>query len=472
MTDTDIQTRLAEVRSRMNEIDSEFAGKALPEELRSEFEDLVSERKELERLDAELSARKQAIEDAAERDEAIEAPMVRKPRARGEEVYDLSTVRASVNNPAEAVREMKERAKYAIESGNFVASSVGTEEAQRNALELIEKKDHHGSLARRFLETGSPEYERAFGKAVMGKPLSDAEQRALSTTTTAGGYAIPFTLDPSVIHTSAQSVNPFRSISRVVQTTTNNWHGISSADVSAAYGTEAAEASDGAPSFSQPSISPLKASAFVPYSIEIDEDWAGLQAEITSMIQEAKDDLEATKFAFGTGTVEPKGIVVAATATVNTAGTAAFAIGDTYKLEEALPPRHRVHASWIANRSIYNRVRQFDTAGGAGLWTENLRAGLANQVPTPGGTGYNLLGYPTYEASTMGTALASGGTVAVLGDFSKFVIVDRIGMNVELIPHLFGSSNRFPTGQRGLYAYWRNSTDVVDALAFRKLLTL
>jgi len=34
-------------------------------------------------------------------------------------------------------------------------------------------------------------------------------------------------------------------------------------------------------------------------------------------------------------------------------------------------------------------------------------------------------------------------------------------MSVELIPHLFGSSNRYPTGQRGLYMYWRNSSKVL-----------
>ena len=30
------------------------------------------------------------------------------------------------------------------------------------------------------------------------------------------------------------------------------------------------------------------------------------------------------------------------------------------------------------------------------------------------------------------------------------------------IPHLFGGSNRFPTGQRGLYLWWRNSSQVLS----------
>jgi HK97 family phage major capsid protein len=56
----------------------------------------------------------------------------------------------------------------------------------------------------------------------------------------------------------------------------------------------------------------------------------------------------------------------------------------------------------------------------------------------------------------------------LLGDFSRFVIVDRVGMSVEYIPTLFGASQR-PTGQRGWYAYWRTGSDVTDGNAFRLL---
>lgn len=473
MTPEEIAERLDEIRGRLKEIDSEYAGKALVDEARIEFEELVSERKELEKLDTELKIRREQVEEASTSESSREAGFqVKKQRARGSEVYDLSTVRASVNNPAEAVREMQERAKYAIEQGNFAAQSVSKEEAQTNAERLLDKVDKDGVLARRFLETGSPEYESAFGKVIVGKPLNDREQRALSTTDNAGGYAIPFVLDPSVIHTSAHSVNPFRSISRVVQVTGDNWQGVTSAGVTASYKTEAAEATDDAPSFGQPSIHPERADCFVPYSVELGQDWGSLQSELTMLVQEAKDDLEATKFAFGTGSDEPQGVLVGGTVSVTTAGTATLAVGDIYSTEESLSPRHRPRAQWVANRSIYNRVRQFDTSGGASLWTENLRVGLANDGPTPGNTGYNLIGYQANELSTMGTTVAAGGTVAVLGDFSKYVIVDRIGMSVELIPHLFATANNRPSGQRGLFAFWRNSAEVVDPNAFRKLITL
>ena len=48
--------------------------------------------------------------------------------------------------------------------------------------------------------------------------------------------------------------------------------------------------------------------------------------------------------------------------------------------------------------------------------------------------------------------------------------MDRIGLSVEVIPHLVGTNHR-PTGQRGLYAYWRNGAGVLSANAFRVLVT-
>jgi hypothetical protein len=39
-----------------------------------------------------------------------------------------------------------------------------------------------------------------------------------------------------------------------------------------------------------------------------------------------------------------------------------------------------------------------------------------------------------------------GQRLAIWGDWSGFTIVDRLGAQIELIPHLLGAANRFPTG--------------------------
>jgi hypothetical protein len=58
-----------------------------------------------------------------------------------------------------------------------------------------------------------------------------------------------------------------------------------------------------------------------------------------------------------------------------------------------------------------------------------------------------LFGKQVLEWSTVQTSLtATGQRLAIWGDWSGFTIVDRLGAQIELIPHLFGATNRFPTG--------------------------
>jgi len=80
-----------------------------------------------------------------------------------------------------------------------------------------------------------------------------------------------------------------------------------------------------------------------------------------------------------------------------------------------------------------------------------------------------FLGYPAFQNTAMSSTFTTGQLVGVLGDFSYYYIIDRIGMTIETIPHLFDVTNNQPTGQRGLYCYWRNGAKVADAAAFRTL---
>lgn len=41
-------------------------------------------------------------------------------------------------------------------------------------------------------------------------------------------------------------------------------------------------------------------------------------------------------------------------------------------------------------------------------------------------------------------------------------------MSVELVPHILGS-NRLPMGARGLFAFWRTGSAVVNVNAYRVL---
>jgi HK97 family phage major capsid protein len=164
--------------------------------------------------------------------------------------------------------------------------------------------------------------------------------------------------------------------------------------------------------------------------------------------------------------VFPQGFVTGTTNTVAAATGLTVTAANLYALEAALPPRFRGNEQFVAQRGIYNVVRSIDTGGGAALWLY-LAEGLNTQAPTPGNTGALLLGRGAWEASAMQATVVNATKIMVVGDFSYFLIVDRIGMTVELIPFLFGAAQgNLPTGQRGLYAYWRNTSKVLSASAF------
>lgn len=457
-----IDERLArqdEIKGRMAEIDAAFKTELLPTEEQREYDTLRAEYVENEKVITQLELRRSQLEEISAAPEAREevAFQTRRPGVvTGDDVYDLSTVRGSFQNPHEMVREVSDRAKRAIERAEFPHEEANREDVQGHVEKLLQRDSANGEVARRLLETGSPTYKRAFSKVVAGRNLSPEEQRALSLTGEAGGYAVPFTLDPTVIPTSSGVVNPLRAISRVESITTDTWKGVSSAGTTAAYSAEAAETEEAEFTFAQPEVTTDRASTLILASFEITQDWGSVQAEVARAIQDAKDVLEAEKFLSGDGTGEPQGVLTGATTTVTTSEKEKFAIGDVYALKGALPSRFRPNAKWVANDSIYDRVRQIDTSGGANLWVQ-----LQDDRPA------TLIGKPAYELSTMNAEIKANKLNMIYGDFSYYLIAERIGMSIEVIPHVMNGKKA--TGQRGFYAFWRNGAKVLSANAFRVL---
>lgn len=397
--------------------------------------------------------------------------------------YDLTSLRTHGRSYEQIGSELKARAKSAIEKMPGMSDSL-----RAGATKIVEvHDDEEGRLARHALVTGHPDYLRAWVKmARAGGPgnviLDDAERvavirsenlkRAMSLTDSAGGYLVPFQLDPTVIITSDGSHNEIRRIARQVVATGDVWNGVSAGAVTWTFAAEAAEASDNAPTFAGPAITVRKAHGFVPISIEALADAANVTTEVGRLLAQGRDDLEAQKFITGAaGSNEPIGVVTALAATdgqspdytIDNAGAeGVFGVADVFALYNALPARYRMRASWLANNALYSDVRQFASSDGYDLWER-----LAGDRPA------NILGRPVYEAEAMDYTIDTGATAnnysLVFGDFEHYVIADRLGMTVELIPHLFHTDNNLPTGQRGWYAYYRVGADSVNDAAFRLL---
>jgi len=473
MTVEEKRARQKEILDRQTELNTgEYADAALPEAERKEFDELEAEWAALEKDITESEERRARIAAKATESKPPTVDPVGGFNVRASsDPFDLSTIRQTGDNPDALNAQYRDRALRVTEKIRRIPHpDVSVEDAQDRISELIEAGaiDCDGQpFSRRVLVTMNPTYERALNKKLAGRPLSRDEERVMGLSESA--YALPTTLDPTVIAASNGAVNPFRQISRIVSSAGTTWTGVTSAGITASYDAESTETSDDKPTLSQVTISAQKAQAFVPFSIEAGEDWAGLVSSMAVEFADAKDALETTKFAIGagSGSNEPYGVLTGATSDVTTAAAHTFAVADVYSLEDGLPPRFKANASIVANRAVYNKIRQFDTSGGAGLW---LRIGDGLRNNKTGALGEALLGYPTYECSAMSSLTTTGAEeIMIIGDFRNYVILDKVGMNVELIPHLVGGTANYPTGQRGLYCYWRNSAKVATANAFRVL---
>ena len=372
--------------------------------------------------------------------------------------WDLSDVRTFNRSKGEVGQELRSRALSAIEKMGGANDRV--REAGTTIIEQYDDSDSR--IARLCLATSAPEYLRAWSKVATGRGhmISQEEQRALeramSLTDSAGGYLVPFQLDPTVIITANGSLNQIRRVARQVVATGDVWNGVSAGSITWAFAAEAAEASDNSPTFAQPSIPLYKAQGFVPISIEALQDEANVTTEVARLLAFGREELEAAKFISGTGTGEPTGIVTALTGTSSELTPAgAFALSSVYNLDNTLPARYRSNASWLGHRAVYNTIRAFDQNGGSGLWVQ-----LQGDIPP------QMIGRSVYEAEAMTGTVSTGSRNLIYGDFQNYVVADRVGMTVEFIPHLVGT-NRRPTGQRGWYAYYRVGADSVNDGAFR-----
>jgi HK97 family phage major capsid protein len=188
-------------------------------------------------------------------------------------------------------------------------------------------------------------------------------------------------------------------------------------------------------------VTVFAARAFVPFSLEIGDDWPAFQATMAQTLAERYDELLVDKFSRGTGSGQPEGILHSAanaspTTIVTSTTDGAFGQEDLYATWVALPQCYRRNAAWMMNVDVMDRIRQMGTSRVYHAVTVTLSAGQIDE----------LFDKPVYESPYFPVFSSTTGASSrlVRGDFSNYVVVRRTGMTVELVPHLFGGSE----GQR------------------------
>jgi len=471
------ETTDAELRARLAELDAEADGKPFTAAQREEFEAISGTDGLLDSVSAtisELKIRGRVIESVVEgnargveREAATTFGLPNIVKAP-DNIFDMAAYRTRARSIDELPALYRDGAMRALERAEFpTASKAKAQEAVAKLLIPTRHRDP-GTVAKHILGTGSPQYAEAWGiYATRGiNAVPDRFRAVLQTYSDAdGGYALPFTIDPTFVNVSDGSVNPLRQPdwARIETITTKEWQAVTTAGMTAAYkASEVTATTSSAPAdVGNPTITPIEASSFASFTAAYQEDYgsAAIAAEIGRMVVIAKDDLEATKFFMGSGTNEPDGIVARlitdTTSIVTTITDNVFALADIDKLIGAVPPRFRSRSKMAANMAILQLVPAFGTAGQP-----------ADSIYNPiSGT---LRGYTIAEASAMDDVATDAKEIVLMGDFAYFVIVDRLGVTSEYIPNLFDGDGK-PLSERGILVRWRNDTGLLSVNAFRLL---
>jgi HK97 family phage major capsid protein len=458
----DLAVSVEELRSRI--VDLSERAEITPEEdaeLDAALTEHEARKAEYDAL-VERQARVAAARDAVvERAAGHDAPQIMK---RTETQIDVSTAsRQQVRDAALAIID-RDASHMPARNGDHVDMLVRTRNGNCDGTQI----------AKRLVLTENDAYRSAFMKGVMHQSpaFTSEEARALDEframsegSDGAGGYGIPVLIDPSIILTSGAAAAPVLDLARVVTITTDEWKGVASTGMSWSYDAEAAEVSDDSPTLTQPTIPVYTARGFIPYSIEVGDDYPAFAAEMRRLLDAGYIDLVAQQTITGSGSSSPTGVFTALDANTNVevvvTTDGAFGAVDVLKAWKSLPERYRANATWIMNTDVENEIRTFAAGADSAYYTVDLSAG---------GIG-TLFGRPirTTDYAPEFTGTTGAANILVVGDFSNFVVAQRAGMSVELIPHLFGTGNGRPTGQRGWFATARHGFDSVNDLGFRLL---
>ena len=338
---------------------------------------------------------------------------------------------------------------------------------------LAEGQPQSRSLAAEWIDAcGDPAYERAF-YAYCANPerghmtWDETERRAFAraeriraTALTEGTGAgsspmVPVTLDPAIMIASAGSNNPLRRICRVVQTATNQWQGVSSSGATAEWKVEGAQAADGTPPLASVPINVYTGDVNAVYSYELGMDAMNFESELRRALEDALGLLQNTAYAVGTGSGQPFGVIPRGTA-VTQSPTGAFAPAHVYQLQNSMPARFSANAQWLGTMTVQNLLSQFSNASGNWNFPE-----IRQNPPRLAGRPWNELSDMSADVSTTGSKY-----LAYL-DPSQFVIVDRIGSQLQILP-AYGANFR-PTGQWNAFLWFRTGADAAVPSAVRVL---
>jgi HK97 family phage major capsid protein len=144
-------------------------------------------------------------------------------------------------------------------------------------------------------------------------------------------------------------------------------------------------------------------------------------------------------FLNGSGAGQPLGIFTASnngistSRDVSTGNTTTSIMFDGLKeAEYSLKAQYRRVASWIFHRDGIKQISKLKDGEGRYIWQPSVQVGQPDRI----------LNLPVYESEYAPNTFTTGQYVGILGDFSKYWIVDALTMTIQVLLELYAATNQ------------------------------
>lgn len=327
-------------------------------------------------------------------------------------------------------------------------------------------------------ERGKSAYERAFGRFLrMGaQDLEPRERatlqtghvdltngtRALSTTTTAGGYTIPQDFQRKITETM-KTFGGMRQVANVISTNsgaTLPWPGNDDTGNLGAILAENVAMSELDVAFTTNSLGAfMYVSGLVRLSYQLLQDSAfDLESFLSRRLGERIGRIQNRHFTIGVDTTQPQGLAVGGTTGVTAVSATVVTFAELMALKQSVDPAYRDggNAKWMMNDTTAGEFMGLVDTTGRPLWQPDL---------TGNASGDRLFGYPVVINQDM-PHTATGLKPIAFGDFrAGYIIRDVVGIQVKRLEERYAEFL-----QVGFFAYARADGGVDDAAAYRLML--
>lgn len=324
------------------------------------------------------------------------------------------------------------------------------------AVDTEEYRDAFNAYIRGGKQEMTPEQRQILQRGYLPH---DGEARALTVTTSAGGYLIPQGFMDELTRARLQFGGMRQANTRKIATDTGNDLPIPAMDDTGNKGMLLAintGSSTQDVAFTQRTLK-----AYVMHSKSVKVPWQLMQDSafdvegeiLAPAFGERIGRIENDYFTTGTGSAQPQGVIVGAASGYT--GLGAAASGPTYvdivKLFHSVDPAYRPGAQFMCHDTTVQGLRLLIDDNSRPLWLPAASGGLGDATPD------TLIGKPLILNQSMDVPAVNSKSLA-FGDFSAFWIRDVKGVTVVRQDELYSDAL-----QTGFFAYARVDSILVDA---------